>query len=91
MVAMFVDKTVVKKNLGQLTRLWLKAEQSYGLQLHLNSAAREELALIKQAYDNLHEALSHIKCHLLFNLPSTNYFVTPHIVHMPCCHCLHTH
>jgi pre-mRNA-processing factor 8 len=120
-----VDKTVVKKNLGRLTRLWLKAEQerqhnylkdgpyvsaeeavaiytttvhwlesrkftpipfpplsykhdtkllilalerlkeSYGLQIRLNSAAREELALIEQAYDNPHEALSRIKRHLL--------------------------
>lgn len=120
-----VDKTVVKKNLGRLTRLWLKAEQerqhnylkdgpyvsaeeavaiytttvhwlesrkftpipfpplsykhdtkllilalerlkeSYGLQARLNSAAREELALIEQAYDNPHEALSRIKRHLL--------------------------
>lgn len=107
-----VDKTVVKKNLGRLTRLWLKAEEerqhnylkdgpyvsaeeavaiytttvhwlesrkftpipfpplSYkhdtkllilalerlkeglGLQIRLNSAAREELGLIEQAYDN---------------------------------------
>ena len=120
-----VDKTVVKKNLGRLTRLWLKAEQerqhnylkdgpyvsaeeavaiytttvhwlesrkftpipfpplsykhdtkllilalerlkeSFGLQIRLNSAAREELALIEQAYDNPHEALSRIKRHLL--------------------------
>ena len=120
-----VDKTVVKKNLGRLTRLWLKAEQerqhnylkdgpyvsaeeavaiytttvhwlesrkftpipfpplSYkhdtkllilalerlkeglGLQIRLNSAAREELGLIEQAYDNPHEALSRIKGHLL--------------------------
>jgi pre-mRNA-processing factor 8 len=120
-----VDKTVVKKNLGRLTRLWLKAEQErqhnylkdgpyvsaeeavaiytttvhwlesrkftpipfpplsykhdtkllilalerlkecYGLQVRLNSSAREELALIEQAYDNPHEALSRIKRHLL--------------------------
>ena len=120
-----VDKTVVKKNLGRLTRLWLKAEQerqhnylkdgpyvsaeeavaiytttvhwlesrkftpipfpplsykhdtkllilalerlkeNYGLAIRLNSAAREELALIEQAYDNPHEALSRIKRHLL--------------------------
>jgi len=120
-----VDKTVVKKNLGRLTRLWLKAEQErqhnylkdgpyvsaeeavaiytttvhwlesrkftpiplpplsykhdtkllilalerlkegYGLQIRLNSAAREELGLIEQAYDNPHEALSRIKRHLL--------------------------
>lgn len=120
-----VDKTVVKKNLGRLTRLWLKAEQErqhnylkdgpyvsaeeavaiytttvhwlesrkftpipfpplsykhdtkllilalerlkegYGLQIRLNGAAREELALIEQAYDNPHEALSRIKRHLL--------------------------
>jgi len=120
-----VDKTVVKKNLGRLTRLWLKAEQErqhnylkdgpyvsaeeavaiytttvhwlesrkfapipfpplsykhdtkllilalerlkegYGLNIRLNSAAREELGLIEQAYDNPHEALSRIKRHLL--------------------------
>jgi len=120
-----VDKTVVKKNLGRLTRLWLKAEQErqhnylkdgpyvspeeavaiytttvhwlesrkftpipfpplsykhdtkllilalerlkegFGLQVRLNSAAREELGLIEQAYDNPHEALSRIKRHLL--------------------------
>jgi len=120
-----VDKTVVKKNLGRLTRLWLKAEQErqhnylkdgpyvsaeeavaiytttvhwleslkftpipfpplsykhdtkllilalerlkegYGLQVRLNSSAREELGLIEQAYDNPHEALSRIKRHLL--------------------------
>jgi len=120
-----VDKTVVKKNLGRLTRLWLKAEQerqhnylkdgpyvsaeeavaiytttvhwlesrkfmpipfpplsykhdtkllilalerlkeNFGLQIRLNSAAREELSLIEQAYDNPHEALSRIKRHLL--------------------------
>jgi len=120
-----VDKTVVKKNLGRLTRLWLKAEQErqhnylkdgpyvsaeeavaiytttvhwlesrkftpipfpplsykhdtkllilalerlkegFGLQIRLNSGMREELALIEQAYDNPHEALSRIKRHLL--------------------------
>jgi pre-mRNA-processing factor 8 len=120
-----VDKTVVKKNLGRLTRLWLKAEQerqhnylkdgpyvsaeeavaiytttvhwlesrkftpipfpplsykhdtkllilalerlkeNFGLQIRLNSGAREELSLIEQAYDNPHEALSRIKRHLL--------------------------
>ena len=115
----------IQKNLGRLTRLWLKAEQErqhnylkdgpyvsaeeavaiytttvhwlesrkftpipfpplsykhdtkllilalerlkegYGLQVRLNSAAREELGLIEQAYDNPHEALSRIKRHLL--------------------------
>merc|ERR1719409_1634169 len=120
-----VDKVVVKKNLGRLTRLQLKAEQErqhnylndgpyitpeeavvvytttvhwlaarqyqriqfplhnykhdpkiivlalerlkegFGLQVRLNSAAREELGLIEQAYDNPHEALSRIKRHLL--------------------------
>ena len=119
------DKSVVKKNLGRLTRLWLKAEQErqhnylkdgpyvsaeeavaiytttvhwlesrkftpipfpplsykhdtkllilalerlkegFGLQIRLNSAGREELGLIEQAYDNPHEALSRIKRHLL--------------------------
>ena len=120
-----VDEIVVTKNLGRLTRLWLKAEEErqhnylkdgpyvsaeeavaiytttvhwlesrkftpipfpplsykhdtkllilalerlkegYGLQIRLNSAAREELGLIEQAYDNPHEALSRIKGHLL--------------------------
>ena len=40
-------------------------KENYGLQIRLNSAAREELALIEQAYDNPHEALSRIKRHLL--------------------------
>lgn len=31
----------------------------------LNQSQREELALIEQAYDNPHEALSRIKRHLL--------------------------
>eukprot|EP01124_Arcella_intermedia_P026086 TRINITY_DN4820_c0_g2_i1.p1 TRINITY_DN4820_c0_g2~~TRINITY_DN4820_c0_g2_i1.p1 ORF type:complete len:2327 (+),score=466.67 TRINITY_DN4820_c0_g2_i1:202-7182(+) len=120
-----VDKTVCKKNLGRLTRLWLKAEQerqhnylkdgpcisaeeavaiytttvhwlesrrfspipfpplsykhdtkllilalerlkeAYSVKSRLNSSQREELALIEQAYDNPHEALSRIKRHLL--------------------------
>ena len=33
--------------------------------MSLNSAGREELGLIEQANNNLHEALSRIKCHLL--------------------------
>eukprot|EP01129_Flabellula_baltica_P001911 TRINITY_DN11807_c0_g1_i1.p1 TRINITY_DN11807_c0_g1~~TRINITY_DN11807_c0_g1_i1.p1 ORF type:complete len:2342 (+),score=510.21 TRINITY_DN11807_c0_g1_i1:47-7072(+) len=120
-----VDKTVCKKNLGRLTRLWLKNEQerqhnylkdgpvitpeeavaiytttvhwlesrkfspipfpplnykhdtkllilalerlkeAYSVKSRLNSSQREELALIEQAYDNPHEALSRIKRHLL--------------------------
>eukprot|EP00941_MAST-03F_sp_MAST-3F-sp1_P001836 g1836.t1 len=120
-----VDKTVVKKNLGRLTRLWLKAEQErqhnylkdgpyvsseeavaiytttvhwlesrkfapipfpplsykhdtkllilslerlkelYTIKTRLTSSEREELALVEQAYDNPHEALSRIKRHLL--------------------------
>jgi pre-mRNA-processing factor 8 len=120
-----VDKTVAKKNLGRLTRLWLKAEQerqhnylkdgpyvspeeavaiytttahwlesrrftpipfpplnykhdtkllilalerlkeAYSIMGRLNSSQREELALVEQAYDNPHEALSRIKRHLL--------------------------
>ena len=42
-----------------------RLKEGYGLQIRLNSAAREELALIEQAYDNPHEALSRIKRHLL--------------------------
>jgi pre-mRNA-processing factor 8 len=42
-----------------------RLKEGYGLQTRLNSAAREELALIEQAYDNPHEALSRIKRHLL--------------------------
>lgn len=120
-----VDKTVCKKNLGRLTRLWLKAEQerqhnylkdgpylsaeeavaiytttvhwlesrkfvhipfppvnykhdtklfvlalerlkeAYSVKTRLNQSQREELALIEQAYDNPHEALSRVKRHLL--------------------------
>ncbi|RID78229.1 hypothetical protein BRARA_A01074 [Brassica rapa] len=61
-----VDKTVCRKNLGRLTRLWLKAEQeSYSVAVRLNQQQREELGLIEQAYDNPHEALSRIKRHLL--------------------------
>jgi len=120
-----VDKTVCKKNLGRLTRLWLKAEQerqhnylkdgpyltpeeavaiyttavhwlesrkfihipfppinykhdtklfvlalerlkeAYSVKSRLNQSQREELALIEQAYDNPHEALSRVKRHLL--------------------------
>jgi pre-mRNA-processing factor 8 len=120
-----VDKTVCKKNLGRLTRLYLKAEQerqhnylkdgpymsaeeavaiftttvnwlelrrfshipfpplsykhdtkllilalerlkeAYSVKNRLNQSQREELALIEQAYDNPHEALSRIKRHIL--------------------------
>lgn len=42
-----------------------RLKEGYGLQVRLNSAAREELGLIEQAYDNPHEALSRIKRHLL--------------------------
>ncbi|KAI6190216.1 WD repeat-containing protein 48-like protein [Aphelenchoides bicaudatus] len=120
-----VDKTVVKKNLGRLTRLYLKSEQerqhnylkdgpyvsaeeaiaiytttvhwlesrrfspipfpplsykhdtkllilalerlkeAYSVKNRLNQSQREEMALIEQAYDNPHEALSRIKRHML--------------------------
>lgn len=120
-----VDKTVCKKNLGRLTRLFLKNEQerqhnylkdgpyisyeeavaihtttahwlesrkfihipfppvnykhdtklfvlalerlkeAYSVKSRLNQSQREELALIEQAYDNPHEALSRVKRHLL--------------------------
>ena len=120
-----VDKTVCKKNLGRLTRLYLKAEQerqhnylndgpyvsseegvavsttashwlesrkfvsipfppvnykhdtklfvlalerlkeAYSVKSRLNQSQREELALIEEAYDNPHEALSRVKRHLL--------------------------
>ncbi|GMF07769.1 unnamed protein product [[Candida] boidinii] len=120
-----VDKAVTKKNLGRLTRLWLKNEQErqqnfikdgpyispkdavsifttvvhwlesrkfspipfppinykhdtkvlvlalenlkelYASKGRLNSAQREELALIEQAYDNPHECLARIKKFLL--------------------------
>ena len=120
-----VDKTVCKKNLGRLTRLYLKAEherqhnylkdgpyvspeegvaiytttvhwlesrkyitipfpplnykndtklfilclerlkEAYSVKSRLNQSQREELALIEQAYDNPHEALSRVKRHLL--------------------------
>ena len=120
-----VEKTVAKKNLGRLTRLWIKNEQErqtnfakdgpyvspdeavtifqtmvhwlesrkfspipfpplsykhdtkllvlalenlkeqYNADARLNSAQREELALIEQAYDNPHECLARIKKFLL--------------------------
>jgi pre-mRNA-processing factor 8 len=120
-----VDKTVCKKNLGRLTRLYLKAEQerqhnymndgpyvsseegvaitttaahwlesrkfvnipfppvnykhdtklfllalerlkeAYSVKSRLNQSQREELALIEEAYDKPHEALSRVKRHLL--------------------------
>lgn len=120
-----VEKTVARKNLGRLTRLWIKNEQdrqlqfakdgpyvspneavtifqtmvlwletrkfspipfppltykndtkllvlaleglkeSYNANSRLNSAQREELALIEQAYDNPHECLARIKKFLL--------------------------
>lgn len=120
-----VEKTVAKKNLGRLTRLWIKNEQerqqnfakdgpyisptdavtifqtmvhwlesrkfspipfppltykhdtkllvlalenlkeSYNANSRLNSAQREELALIEQAYDNPHECLARVKKFLL--------------------------
>ncbi|CAM4798144.1 unnamed protein product [Rotaria magnacalcarata] len=76
-----VDKTVCKKNLGRLTRLYLKAEQerqhnylkdalerlkeAYSVKSRLNQWQREELGSIEQAYDNPHAALSRMKRHLL--------------------------
>lgn len=120
-----VDKTVVRKNIGRMTRLWLKAEQErqhaylaegpyltseeavavyqtvvhwlearrfvsipfpplnykhdtklltlaleglkdcYAGSSRLNSAQREELGLVEQAYDNPHETLARIKRLLL--------------------------
>lgn len=120
-----VEKTVVKKNLGRLTRLWIKnvqerqndfakngpyvspdqavvvfqtmvhwlesrkfnpipfppisykhdtkllvlalenLKESYNANARLNSAQREELALIEQAYDNPNECLARIKKYLL--------------------------
>ncbi|CCK70335.1 U4/U6-U5 snRNP complex subunit PRP8 KNAG_0E00670 [Huiozyma naganishii CBS 8797] len=120
-----IEKTVAKKNLGRLTRLWLKNEQerqqqiekngpeispneataifsatvewlesrdfspisfppltykndtkilvlaleslkdSYGAKVRLNSAEREELALIEEAYDNPHDTLTRVKKYLL--------------------------
>ncbi|KAL4464690.1 hypothetical protein ABPG74_011251 [Tetrahymena malaccensis] len=120
-----VDKTVCKKNMGRLTRLFLKNEQerqhnylkdgpylqpdeavsiytmlvhwlesrkfshipfppinykhdtklfilalerlkeAYSVKSRLNQSQREELALIEQAYDNPHEALTRVKRQLL--------------------------
>ena len=120
-----VEKTAVKKNLGRLTRLWIKHEQerqqtiekngpeispasataifkmmvdwleinnfapvpfppltykndtkilvlalenlknAYASKVRLNSAEREELALIEEAYDNPHDTLNRIKKYLL--------------------------
>lgn len=120
-----VEKTVVKKNLGRLTRLWIKNEQerqkefsekgpfispdeavvvfqtmvhwlesrkfsaipfppisykhdtkilvlalenlkeTFNANSRMNSAQREELALIEQAYDNPNECLARIKKYIL--------------------------
>ncbi|KAF6056038.1 PROCN domain family protein [Candida parapsilosis] len=120
-----VEKTVAKKNLGRLTRLWIKKESerqtdfgkngpyvspdeaihvfqttvswlesrkfspipfppisykhdtklltlalenlkaNFNANAKLNSAQREELALIEEAYDNPHECLVRVKKHLL--------------------------
>lgn len=120
-----IEKTVLKKNLGRMTRLWIKHEQerqqqiekngpeitpdeataifstmvdwlekrdfspipfppltykndtkilvltlenlkdAYGSKVRLNSAEREELALIEEAYENPHETLNRIKKYLL--------------------------
>lgn len=120
-----VEKTVVKKNVGRLTRLWVKSEQNrqaeftkegpfvapdeavviyqtmvewldmrnfssipfpppafkhdskilvlalenlkenFNANARLNSAQREELALIEQAYDNPNETLARIKGYLM--------------------------
>ncbi|KAK8076697.1 pre-mRNA-splicing factor spp42 [Apiospora phragmitis] len=74
-----VDKTVAKKNVGRLTRLWLKAEQerqhnymkdgplreAYSVKGRLNQSQREELALIEQAYDSPGTTLERIKRFLL--------------------------
>jgi pre-mRNA-processing factor 8 len=122
-----VDKTVCKKNLGRLTRLWLKSEQerqhtflkdgpyisneeavgiytttvhwlesrkfspipfppinykhdtkllilclerlkeTYNAKTRLNHQQHEELALVENAYDHPHDALSRIKRHLLMS------------------------
>ncbi|ONK57281.1 uncharacterized protein A4U43_C10F18460 [Asparagus officinalis] len=42
-----------------------RLKESYSVAVRLNRLQREELGLIKQAYDNPHEALSRIKRHLL--------------------------
>ncbi|VDK26323.1 unnamed protein product [Anisakis simplex] len=142
-----VDKTVCKKNLGRLTRLYLKSEQerqhnylkdgpyisaeeavaiytttvhwlesrrfspipfpplsykhdtkllilalerlkeAYSVKNRLNQSQREELALIEQAYDNPHEALSRIKRHMLtqraFKVRFVSLVIIPLVVIIP--------
>jgi pre-mRNA-processing factor 8 len=42
-----------------------RLKEAYSVKNRLNQSQREELALIEQAYDNPHEALSRIKRHML--------------------------
>lgn len=42
-----------------------RLKEAYSVKSRLNQSQREELALIEQAYDNPHEALSRVKRHLL--------------------------
>ena len=42
-----------------------RLKEAYSVKSRLNQNQREELALIEQAYDNPHEALTRIKRHLL--------------------------
>ena len=42
-----------------------RLKEAYSVKSRLNQSQREELGLIEQAYDNPHEALCRIKCHLL--------------------------
>lgn len=42
-----------------------RLKEAYSVKNRLNQSQREELALIEQAYDNPHEALSRIKRHIL--------------------------
>lgn len=42
-----------------------RLKEAYSVKNRLNQSQREEMALIEQAYDNPHEALSRIKRHML--------------------------
>ena len=42
-----------------------RLKEAYSVKTRLNQSQREELALIEQAYNNPHEALTRVKRHLL--------------------------
>lgn len=65
----FVPIPIPPVNYKHDTKLFVLAlerlKESYSVKARLNQAQREELALIQQAYENPHEALSRVKRHIL--------------------------